>query len=70
MPYLKRKDPELQLLLNKYKLDTGPALAKVLGVSPKTAYRRYTDVSTLTVGDLDKINRYGHVPIEEIRQAI
>lgn len=48
----------------------GPKLAKVIGCSDPTARRRLDDPSELTLGDIMKINRTGHVPMEELRAAI
>lgn len=56
-------------LLKGYGL-TAPKLAEVLDVSPPTARQRLDDPSRLTLGDLDRINRFGHVPLDEIREAI
>lgn len=71
MPYLKRNQPPpMQKLLGAYGLNTGEPLARVLGVSIPTALKRIKDPALLTVGDLELINRRGHVPIEEIREAI
>lgn len=56
-------------LLKGYDLDA-PALARVLGCSLPTARAKLDDPSKLTLDNLMKINRFGHVPIEEIRQAI
>lgn len=70
--YLKQKDPpffKMTKLLRGYGY-SGAKLAELLGVSKPTGSKRLTDPQTLTLGDLDRINRFGHIPIEEIREAI
>ena len=72
MPYIKCVEPysKMQRLLRGYGLNA-PALAKVLGVSEPTARGLLNGrTSKLTLGDLDRINRFGHIPMEEIRDAI
>lgn len=72
MPYIKKPDPpyaRMTRLLRGYGLN-GPKLAAVLQVSAPTGQKRLTCPDTLTLGDLDRINRFGHIPIEEIREAI
>lgn len=48
----------------------GPALAKVLGCTPKTARARLERPETFTLSELAKVSTTGHVPIDEIRDAI
>lgn len=73
MPYTKplttQRHARMARLLKGYGL-TAPKLAEVLSVSPPTARQRLDDPSRLTLGDLDRINRFGHVPLDEIREAI
>ena len=72
MPYIKRVEPyaKMQRLLRGYGLNA-PALAKVLGCSEPTARGLLNSrTAKLTLQDLDRINRFGHVPMEEIREAI
>lgn len=70
MPYTKRKTDELALLLGKYDLKSGRKLATILDCSPPTAYKRVRDPSLLTVGDLRKLARRGHIPMDELRAAL
>lgn len=73
MPYAKPLTPpryaRMTRLLRGYGL-TAPKLAEVLNVTTPTARIRLENPSRLTLGDLDRINRLGHVPIDEIRGAI
>ena len=72
MPYIKpREQPfeQMQRLLKKWDLQA-LRLAEVLGCAYNTAKRKFNQPETLTLADLGKINRSGHVPIEEIRDAI
>ena len=72
MPYIKKKEPpfaKMGRLITGYGLNA-PRLAELLDVSRQTAKRRLENPETLTLQDLDRINRLGHVPIEEIRDAI
>lgn len=72
MPYVKKPDPpyvKMTRLLKGYGLN-GTKLAEILGVSRPTAKARIDAPGKLTLGDLDRINRFGHIPIEELREAI
>lgn len=70
MPYKKEKaDPPIVVKIKGY-IGNGTDLARVLGVSVPTAIKKLKQPEHLTLGDLDKIHRFGHVPIEEIRAAI
>ena len=71
MPYLRNEKPfaRMNRLLAGYKFN-GPKLAKVLNVSEPTAKKRLDNPALLTLEDLDRISRFGHVPIEELRDAI
>lgn len=73
MPYTKPLTPQsfarMSRLLKGYDFD-GPALAKVLGCSAPTALSKIRDPGRLTLKDLDAIRRHGHVPLEEIKDAL
>ena len=72
MPYIKKDEVpfvEMQRLLRGYEL-TAPALAKVLGCSEGTARSRLKSPADLTLGELDRLARFGHIPMEKIRAAI
>ena len=71
MPYLKQEKPYAKMtrLLTGYGFN-GPSLAKVLKVSEPTARKRLNRPELLTLQDIDRISRFGHVPIEELREAI
>lgn len=72
MPYIKRREvpfAKVKRLLLGYELDA-TALADVLGVSYNTARARLDRPETMTLADLDRVCKAGHVPMEEIRAAI
>ena len=72
MPRLKQSDPafvKMKRLLLGYELNAA-RLASVLGVSEPTAKKRLDNPETLSLRDLDRINRFGHIPIEEIKSAL
>ena len=71
MPYIKKEQPfeKMTRLLKGYDFN-GPKMAKVLGVSAVTGKRRLDHPGELTLEDLDRISRYGHVPIEKLREAL
>ena len=69
MPYIKKQQSGMTRLLLGYEL-TAPRLATVLGCSENTARLRLNDPSTLTLAELDRIRRFGHVPVEEIRNRV
>ena len=73
MPYIKKgpvRYEALQRLLCWYGLDKGPPLARVLQCSEPTARTRIRDPGLLTLDELDRLNRFGHIPIDELRGAI
>ena len=70
MPYLKHVRDPIRALLKSYDITDGTKLSRVLGVTPKTGRARFNYPQTLTIADLMKINKFGHIPIEEIRAAI
>jgi len=72
MPYIKKAEPpfvRVARLLKGYGLQ-GKALAAVLGCSPPTARSRLEKPETLTLAELAMISSRGHVPMDEIRDAI
>lgn len=72
MPRIKPKEVpfvSVKRLLIGYGLN-GPALAEILGCSAPTARARLNRPELFTLADLEKINKRGHIPIEEIRAAI
>ncbi|MBQ7534110.1 MAG: hypothetical protein IJT43_00645 [Stomatobaculum sp.] len=64
IPFLK-----MQRLIRSYGYN-GSNLEPVLGYSPKTIRKKIEDPRQLTLGDLEKICKSGHIPMEEIREAI
>ena len=71
MPRLKpsQTDP-MRRLLNAYEINTGPALAPIILVSPTTAYRRIQTPEDLTLREIRLLASRGHIPIDEIRGAL
>lgn len=72
MPRLKQSNPafvKMKRLLVGYGLNA-PKLAPILGVSEPTAKKRIDQPETLSLRDLDRINRLGHIPLEEIKSAL
>ena len=70
MGHLKDRTDPMRRLLNAYELNSGEALAAVIGVSPSTAYKRIKHVEDLSVAELRRLNVRGHIPIEELRAAL
>lgn len=71
MPYVKSPErDEVLKLLGKYGIENGRALASVLMCSPSTAYNRMRSPEDFTVGELRRLARHGHIPIEEVRNAL
>lgn len=72
MPYVKPLAPQpwakMHRLLTGYGL-TGPKLAEILGVSRPTARSRLDEPGRLTLEDLDRISRHGHIPWNELLDA-
>jgi len=72
MPYVRRREVPFvsvrRLLLGR-ELDA-TALAKVLGCSYNTAKARLDKPETMTLAELDRVCRAGHVPMDDIRAAI
>lgn len=72
MPY-KKPEPKpfesMTRLLLGYRINA-PALAKILGCAPETARKKLNDPQRMTLGDIEKINRFGHISLDELRQAI
>lgn len=72
MPRLKvREVPYAKIgkLCKSYDINA-PKLAAILDCSRPTAKKKLDNPSCLTIADLDKINRRGGVPLEEIRESI
>lgn len=71
MPYIKSytEVDKLRRLLKAYEF-TAPRLASIIGCSVATARRRINDPASFTAGELRQINKRGHVPLEEIREAL
>lgn len=72
MPYIKQRNvpyAKVRRLLLGYGLDA-TALSAVLGCSYNTAAARLKNPQELTLQEIGAINRRGHVPMEELREAI
>lgn len=69
LPYIRKTTLPLKMLLRSYGI-TGRKLSEILGCSPSTGAARMADVNTLTVEELHIISAKGHIPINEIRDAI
>lgn len=69
VPYIRKKTLPLKMLLQSYGI-TGRKLSEILGVSPSTGAARMANTNTLTVEELHIISTKGHIPINEIRDAI
>ena len=65
-----RKKTSMLLLLYKYDLDFGRALANVILCTDQTANRRLRDTDELTVRELHLLSERGGIPIEEVRASI
>lgn len=70
MPYIKKTVDPIRRLLNTYELNSGPALASVLGVSRNTALNRVNHPERMTVAELRALNKKGHIPLDELRAAL
>ena len=72
MPYIKKISPPFwkvrELLLGKEL--RAKELSGVLGCAYNTAKAKIDNPEKFTLGDLLKISRNGHVPMDEIREAI
>ncbi len=72
MPYKKpKRQPfaELEELLRGNKLNS-TSLAKVLVCSPTTALKKLNNPELLTLKDLGRIVRFGHIPEEKVKQSL
>ena len=72
MPYLKKRQEPFQKMtriLRGYGFN-GENLVPVLGYSPKTNRERIRNPEQLTLGDVKNLNQKGHIPMEELRDAI
>lgn len=56
-------------LLKGYDMN-GVTLGRVLGCSAPTARGKIDNPERLTLGDLDKLRRVGHIPWDEIKEAL
>lgn len=70
MPYLKHTRDPVRALLKSYDITDGTKLARVLGVTPKTGRARFNYPGTLTLDEIHRISRFGHIPIDELRAVI
>ena len=71
MPYIKPAQvpfARMGRLIKGYGI-TITGLADVLRVSRPTARKLMANPELLTLRDLDYLNRYAHIPLDEIRQA-
>lgn len=71
MAYLKNNTPfvEVRRLLKGYGM-TGARLARVLEKCESTARQRLKSPGSLTLGELEQICKAGHIPADELREAI
>ena len=70
MPYLKRREPDfikITRLIRGYA--TPPKVAEMIGCSANTARKKMNDPQQFTLGELNRICRMAHIPVEEMRQA-
>ena len=73
MPHLKQnKIPfqDVSSLLRKYNICTGQQLSDVIYMSPFTARSRMKTPSDFSLTELRLIHRNGHVPLDELCEAI
>ena len=72
MPYKKKKEMIGQPITKLLKANgyNAPALAGLLGCSETKARMKLNEPWRFNIGDLDKIRRFGHISIEEIRGSI
>lgn len=72
MPRLKEKEVpfvKMQRLIKGYGYN-GESLASILGVCKTTARKKLDNPERFTLADIARINRYGHIPMDEIREAV
>lgn len=72
MPYIKEREApfsKMHRLLLGYGYN-GENLSKVLGTSRPTAKKRLDNPGLLTMKDIVNLNLKGHIPMEELREAI
>lgn len=72
MPYKKPKKKKFEAvsrLIRGYGFGA-TRLSEILECSPATASRKLADPERLTLSDIDRIVRFGHIPCEEIRSAM
>lgn len=71
MPYVKTPEAPfaaISRLIRGYGL-TQKDMAHMLGVSRPTVKKLMDNPELFTLRDLDRLNRFGHIPLEEIRAA-
>lgn len=72
MPYTKplvtQPFARMTRLLKGYGMN-GITMGEVLGCSAPTARGKIENPERLTLGDLDKLRRVGHIPLEELKEA-
>ena len=72
MPRLKERPipfVKMQRLIRSYGYN-GSNLEPILQYSAKTNRKKIEDPRELTLGDLERLCKNGHIPIDEIREAI
>ena len=72
MPRVKEYQPpfaKLARLIRGYGYDS-VKLGRIIECSQPTAMKKMKNPEFFTLGELEKISRRGHIPIEEIREAI
>lgn len=72
MPYKKPERVPFQSFSEflKGKGFNSPKLAAVLGCSPNTAMKKLKKPETITLGDISKLYRRGHIPLTTLREEI
>lgn len=72
MPYIKPREPDyikVKRIIAGYGINA-PRLAEMIEVTPPTARKRLAEPEQFTLADLKKISQRGHIPFEELRDAI
>lgn len=71
MPYIapaKQPFEEVARLIRGYM--QAPKMAEAIGCTEPTARKKLDDPGRITLADLRALQRKGHIPAEEIREAI